>query len=71
MENEYTFYGRTIGQSAWEKLHLTLSKGRCPFCGREGLKDNYGSKRKHLKSCSKAHGWQFQDQYYPLEQLWK
>jgi hypothetical protein len=71
MEIEYTFYGRMIDRDLWAKLHYTLAQGRCPFCGKDDLKDNFGSKRKHVRSCSKAHGWQFQDQEYPLDQLWK
>jgi hypothetical protein len=48
MDMDYTFYGRTIGKDAWSQLVHTTSQGRCPFCGRDGLKDNFGSKRKHI-----------------------
>ena len=34
-------------------IKAVVNRGYCPYCGRPGLKNNYGSKHKHINSCSK------------------
>ena len=66
MENGYIYRGRQVTKEEYEKLVQRSSRGECPFCGRAGLKDNFGSKAKHIRSCVKKTGWDKIDQSFPM-----
>ena len=40
---------------SWEYdiIAAVVMRGTCPFCGRIGLKNNFGSKAKHMNYCGK------------------
>ena len=67
--SEYSYRGRTVTKDQYEKLVQRSSRGECPFCDRTGLRDNFNSKGKHIRSCIKRVGWDKTDQGFPMWQI--
>lgn len=51
MKYTWTFGGVQMTEKEYSAILATIARGTCPYCFRQGLKNNYGSKWKHIKAC--------------------
>ncbi len=53
MENKTTWVFGGIQMTEWERdiLAAVVARGVCPYCGRQGMTNRYGSFRRHRNAC--------------------
>lgn len=49
----YMYGGVQMTEKEYGVIKAVENRGVCPYCGRAGLRNNFGSKGRHLRACGK------------------